>query len=184
MDESFMKRDAGREAWRKVAILPFAGDPVLRRTAAEWFAFQVRRHGLFEIVDPSLAEIELGKKGVVFGSSGAPAEMAQRAGRLLGVDGVVFGSIDPRPPRAQPGRRETAASIVDVTTGEVVGASVQSNVAWVPYSGDLVMAAVARVAADLVPVFYVAAGKAWTPPPRKETVGPEQPGRETTGMGR
>lgn len=182
MDESFMKRDAGREAWRKVAVLPFAGDPVFRRTAAEWFAFQVRRHGLFEIVDPSLAEIELGKKGIAFGESGAPAETAQRAGRLLGVDGVVFGSIDPRPPRAQPGWSNATATVVDTATGKVVATGVQSYMAWVPYSGDLVMAAVARVAADLVPVFYAGAGKVWTPPRQKETEGPEQPGRDTTGM--
>lgn len=181
-DESFMKQGGGRTAWRRVAVLPFGGDPVFRRTAAEWFAFRVRKHDLFEIVDPSLAEIELGKKGIVFGEAGASVEVAQRAGQLLGVDGVVFGSVDPRPPPARPGRREATASVVDTATGKVVATGVQSYREWGPYSADPVMAAVARVAADLVPVFYAAAGKVWTPPRQKETEGREHPGRDTTGM--
>jgi hypothetical protein len=183
-DESFMKRDAGREGWRKVAVLPFAGDPVFRRTAAEWFAFRVRKQGLFKIVDPSIAEIELGEKGMLFGEAPIPVDEARKAGRLLGADGVVFGSVDPRPPPGRPGSANVTASIVDTATGKVVATSVRSYPAWAPHSRHMVMPAVTRVEEDLIPVFFAAAGKVWTPPRKDEGDGSGPRAREDTGTGR
>lgn len=182
-DESFMKQDAGRKAWRKVAVLPFAGDTAFRRTAAEWLAFRVGKHGLFEIVVPSLAEIELKKQGTLIGEAGATVEEAQRAGQMLGVDGVVFGSVDP----SARGGREPAgveARVVDVATGKVVADSLRSPLARVRYAQRGVMAAVDLIAEDLAPVLYAVAGKAWTPPPKNETDGPAPPGHEAPVTGR
>src|SRR5512139_398826 len=68
-DESFMTQEAGRTPWRKVAVLPFTGEPAFRRVAAEWFAFRLHRHGLFEVVDPYFAETELKKEGILFGDA-------------------------------------------------------------------------------------------------------------------
>ncbi len=177
LDDSFMKGGAGRTAWRKVAVLPFAGDPAFRRVAGEWFAFRVHKHGVFEVVDPILAGIELDKQGVRFGEAAVTVEDARKAGRLLGVDGVVFGSIDQRPADRQ-GSPAAGASIVDMATGKVVAESVRSYPAWGGYREETVMAAIDRVAEDLAPVFYAAAGKTWTPPPKDEAPGPAPEGRE------
>lgn len=183
MDESFMKRDPVRKAWRRIAVLPFAGDPVFRRTAPEWLAFRVRGHGLFEIVDPSLAEIELGKKGISFGDAGASAGQAQRSGQLLGVDGVIFGSIDPSK-RAGGGQAEVRARVVEVATGKVVADIVRSGVAQTRFGRRGVMSAVDLVAEDLAPVFHAAAGKGWTLPRETRRDGPEPARREAPGTGR
>jgi len=174
-DESFMKREATRKPWRRVAILPFTGDPAVRRVAAEWFAFRVHRHGLFEVVDPSLAEIELKKNGILFGDAGTTLAEAQNAGNLLGVDGVVFGSIAPQPPPVRQGPPTAGASIVDMATGKVVGNSIHSYVMGTRDLEERVMVAVDRVEEDLVPVFYAAAGRSWTPPPKEDTQGQDPP---------
>lgn len=175
-DESFMTRDAGRNAWRKVAVLPFTGEPAFRRVAAEWFAFRLRRHGLFEVVDPYFAEIELEKKGILFGEADTTIEKAQKAGSVLGVDGVVFGSVDSRPASLPQGMPTAGASIVDTATGKVVASSLRSDVGWARYAQERVIAAVDRIDEDFVPVYYAAAGKPWTPPPKEETQGQEPPG--------
>lgn len=165
LDDAFVKGGAGRTAWRKVAVLPFAGDPAFGRIAGEWFAFRLEKHGLFEVVDASRAEIDLKKDGVRFGEAGTTVEEARKAGRLLGVDGVVFGAVDPRPP-ARPGWATAGASIVDMATGRVVAESVRSYPPWTRDAEATAMAAVDGVVEDLVPVFYGAAGRTWTPPPK------------------
>ncbi len=175
-DDSFMKQDAGRRAWRKVAVLPFGGEPAFRRVAAEWFSFRVRKHGLFEVVDPSLAEIELKKKGMLFGEAGATPEDARKAGQLLGVDGVVSGSVDPAP--AREGMPVVSAKLVEMATGKVVASGAQSFTPWVGQRQERMIGAVDRVAEDFVPVFYAAAGKPWTPPPKKEPAGRDPQARD------
>ena len=176
-DESFMKQEAGRNAWRKVAVLPFKGEPAFRRVAAEWLAFRLRQHRLFEVVDPSLAEIELKKKGIPGGGAGTTVEKAREAGRLLGVDGVVIGTVDPVPS----GRQEVStvgASVVDMATGKVVANSTQSFSPWGGRRQESMIAAVNQVAEDFVPIFHAAAGKPWTPPPKMKHQGQEPQARD------
>ena len=50
--------------WKKIAILPFSGAPEFRRVAGEWVAYSIQKHSHYEIVSPTLAEIELGKHGM------------------------------------------------------------------------------------------------------------------------
>ncbi len=175
-DDSFMKQDAGRNAWRKIGVLPFTGEPAFRRVAAEWFAFRLHKHGLFEVVDPFFAEIELRKNGILIGEAAATVEEVRKAGQLLGVDGVVSGSVDPMPVR--PGAPMVSAKIVDMATGKVVADSALSFPAWIGYRQEIMIGAVDRIAEDFVPVFYAAAGKPWTPPPKKESQGREPQARE------
>ena len=87
-DEEFLARGAGRKPWRKVAVLPFNGPPEFRRPAAEWLAFRVRGLGLFEVTDPSLAEIELKRNGLAIGEADVTVDDARRAGLALGVDEI------------------------------------------------------------------------------------------------
>lgn len=176
-DESFVKPDAGRMAWRKVAILPFTGEPAFRRVAPEWLAYRVRKHGLFEVVAPSLAEIELKKKGIFFADAGTTLEEAQQAGRLLGVDGVVFGSIDPVLPDSKE-MPTVRASVVDMATGKVVASGAQSYFKRARFAQEQVIAAVDRTGEDFVPVLYAAVGKTWTPPPKPEAQGSGPQGQD------
>ncbi len=175
-DESFMKQDAARNTWRKVAVLPFTGEPAFRRVAAEWFAFRLRKHGLFEVIDPSLAEIELKKKGILIGEADTAPGDARKAGELLGVDGVVSGSVDAAPVRQ--GMSMVSAKLVDMATGKVVAGSAQSFTWWIGRTQERVIGAVDQVADDFVPAFYAAAGKPWTPPPEKGAPGQEPQARD------
>ncbi len=170
VDNTFMRPEAGRAPWRKVAVLPFTGNPAFRRPAAEWFAFRVRAHGLFEIVDPSLAEIELGKSGILFGEADTAVEQALAAGRVLHVDGVVAGSIGPAEPSPkQPGSSMVSVRVVDMATGKVVADDSRSTIFWPAANMQVpITAAVDNVAADLAPVFHAAAGRPWAPPPKEE----------------
>lgn len=178
VDNSFMIPDAGRAAWRRVAVLPFTGEPAFRRPAAEWFSFRLRRQGLFDVVDPSLAEIELKKNGILFAEAATTVEVAQEAGRRLGVDGVVFGSVGAgEPAEKQP--RAVGASVVDLATGKVVAGGVHGYFAWSRDAQEAVMAAVTSVGDDLLPVFFAAAGKTWTPPAKPGGAGPQAQGQES-----
>jgi len=174
-DESFMKPEAGRNAWRKVAVLPFTGEPAFRRVAAEWFAFRLHKHGFFEVVDPFFAEIELKKKGILFGEAAATVEEVRKAGELLGVDGVVSGSVDPVPvQRGVAIAPVVNAKLVDLATGKVVADSALSFPAWLlGRRQERMIDAVDRIAEDFAPLFYAAAGKPWTPPPKTELDGQE-----------
>lgn len=86
-NEPFLKSSPERKPWRTVAVLPFAGEPAFRLPAAEWLAHRLRERTRFEVIDPSLAEIRLEKSGIAAGSAG------KDAGRALGADGVVSGSV-------------------------------------------------------------------------------------------
>lgn len=164
-DESFMRPDPGRAAWRKVAVLPFSGNPAYRRVAAEWLAFRLDRHGLFRIVDPSAAEIELGKKGIRSGGSEVTAEEARTAGQALGADGVVTGSISPGPSTGPGILQAVRVRVVETATGKVVADSTRSGTGRGKGGESPVFADVDAVAEDLVPVLFAAAGKPWSPPP-------------------
>ena len=164
-DDSFVKGAPGRKPWGRIAVLPFCGEPAFRRTAAEWLAFRARGQGLFEVVGPTLAEIELGNQGIVFREGGASADEAVAAGRILGVDGVVFGSVAPANVPVVDRLPAVTARVLDIATGKVVADSVQAYFAWGGGGSDSVTAGVDRSVERLLPVFHAAAGKAWTPPP-------------------
>lgn len=163
-------RDPGRVSWKKVAILPFSGDPAFRRTSAEWFAFRVRSHGLFELIGPGIAEIELKEKGIVSGDADIPAESACAAGRALNADAVIVGSIRRRSYPGGIGLWPVAGvSVVDVSTGTVVATSVQP--AKTMFAADMqtfAASATEHVVEDILPVLFAAAGRPWTAPKAQE----------------
>lgn len=79
--------------WKKIAVLPFSGAPEFRRAAGEWLAFHIQKQSHYDIVSPTLAEIELGKKGWDLLEKEFTVEEAQKAGKLLGADAVITGQV-------------------------------------------------------------------------------------------
>jgi hypothetical protein len=165
-NESFLQQHAGKEPWHTVAVLPFSGHPVLNRMSAEWFTHLIDKHHLFDIIGPSVSQIELGKQGVLLGDADIPIGTAQEAGRVLGAEGVIVGSIKKEP--ATGNRYIAAVSIVDVSTGRVVATIVRSDFQQGMMGGEIAAAATAQVANDLLPVLYALANRTWTPPPEKQ----------------
>ncbi len=177
-DEPMIQETASRRSWKKIAVLPFTGDPAFRRTAAEWFALQVAEHGPFEIIDPGLAEIELKRNGIVIGEAGIHKEGAAKAGRMLGADAVITGSLYGTPSRL-------AADLLDVATGKVIASSARTHdqVIWRGLTlsfdpHDYAAATAEDVAGDFLPVLYAVAGRPWTPPPKesRKALSPPLPG--------
>lgn len=167
LDEAFM-RDAERKPWNKIAILPFTGDPSFRRVAAEWFAFQVRGEKLFEIVGPVGAEIELKEKGIAVGEEEIPVEKACAAGRELGSDAVIVGSVKREQHPRGLGRLPAAGlSIVEASTCKVLATSIQYPVRRSYDMQEDSVSAVERVVRDVLPLLNAAAGRPWTLPEKK-----------------
>lgn len=168
-NETFMK-DPGRVSWKKIAILPFTGDPAFRRVSAEWFALRVRSHKLFEIIGPGMAELELAEQGIAVGDAEIPVGTACAAGRALGADAVIVGSIRRRPYPGGLGLWPvTGVSLLDASTCSVLATSIQPSKTL--FSNDMqafVISATEQVAEDVMPVLYVAAGRPWTLPKKEE----------------
>lgn len=172
-DEAFLRQEAGKKPWRKVAVLPFAGDPAFRRGAGEWFAYRVRKLGIFEVTGPSLARIELGKRGVRIDENAIASDKARRSGISLGVDGVVFGSIMEGPTTA-PGAPEVGINLLDTATGKVVASSTRSNRRASSHDQGGIVDAVDRIAEDFSPVLFALAGR-HRPSPAKAEGGNREP---------
>ena len=99
--------------WKKIAVLPFSGAPEFRRVAGEWVAFYIQKHSHYDIVSPTLAEIELGKQGMDLLEKEFTVEEAQKAGKLLGADAVITGKVD------RPGYATVAVQLIDTQSGEI-----------------------------------------------------------------
>lgn len=100
--------------WKKIAVLPFSGAPEFRRVVGEWLAFYIQKQSYYDIVSPTLAEIELGKQGMDLLEKEITVEEAQKAGKLLGADAVITGKVG----------YGTAAlgvfQLIDTQSGEIV----------------------------------------------------------------
>lgn len=179
-DEVFIEEIEGESVtWRKIAILPFSGQPALRRFSAELFAFHVQKQQHFEIVGPAIAEIELKKKGIELADKKIELEAALEAGRLLGVDAVIVGDVSSF---FVGGRKvKTGVSLIDIKSKGTIATSINSGL--FPYmevrptvyikSHRAVLSTVEEVANDILSVFYMLAGEEWTPPERD--ILPKQP---------
>ncbi len=168
-DELFLRQRADMQPWQTIAVLPFSGEPAFRRVAAEWFAYQVHKQRILDILDPSLAEVELKQKGFSIGDADMTIDDAWKAGLLLGVDGVVVGSIKPQQVSpTQLGPLVAGASIIDTATGKLVATSVQSKVLVTMDMKEFAAAVTDEVVADLLPVLHSLAGRTWSPPPKRE----------------
>jgi hypothetical protein len=170
-NELFLRQHADMQPWHTVAVLPFSGDPAFCRASAEWFTHLIGKHNLFEIIAPAAAEVKLGKQGMRLGDADIPIETAREAGRILGADGVIVGSLKTSAAGRSDifwGKKVAAVSIVDVTTGQVVATSGRSDVLRGMDMGAVALSATEGVVNDLLPVLYALAGRTWTPPPPKK----------------
>ncbi len=170
-NELYLQQHAGMKPWHRIAVLPFWGDPAFCRSTTEWFAHLIDKHALFEIVGPAVAEIELGKQGLRLGEADIPIGTARDAGRILGVDGVIVGSLKTSAEGRSDifwGKKVAGVSIVDVPTGQVVATSASSAVLTGTDVGAVATSATELVVNDLLPVLYALAGRTWTPLPKKQ----------------
>ena len=167
LDNTFSNVGPGKTPWRAVAVLPFGGDPAMRRTAAEWFAHRLRAHGIVDVVDPSFAEVALRRKGAPPpGDEGYSPDGARRAGEALEAGGVVFGKMStPDVSRGPFERPAVSATLLDVTSGRVVADVLRPVDPFARGShGNPLAAAVDDAVAGLLPAIYAGAGQ--TAPPR------------------
>lgn len=104
--------------WKKIAVLPFSGGPEFRRVAGEWLAFYIQKQSHYDIVSPTLAEIELGKQGMDLLEKEFTVEEAQKAGKLLGADAVITGKVGVRPGMALAVSVEV--QLIETQSGEIV----------------------------------------------------------------
>lgn len=167
-DDNFSNIGPGKTPWRTVAVLPFGGNPAMRRTAAEWFAHRLRSYGIVDVVDPASAEAGLRRKGTPpAGEEGYAPDGARRAGTDLGVGGVIFGVVSsPDISKEAFGRPAVSATLLDVASGRVVAEALSPMGFFVGNSfEDRLAAAVDDAVSGFLPVLYSGAGKTAPPPP-------------------
>ena len=82
-------------AVRKIAVLPFADDPAQRRITGEWETLLLSLG--YRVIDRQNIETILKEQGLSVSGIVNPSE-APRIGDLLGVQGLVLGLPNPRPP--------------------------------------------------------------------------------------
>ncbi len=170
-DDSFTRQAAGQKAWKKIAVLPFTGDLAYRRVSGEWFAFQLGKLRLFELIGPAVSEVELGKQGIEAAESDIALETAITAGRILGADAVLVGSVKTKEWQGP----VAGVSLIDVASGKVVATSIQSeNMMLTTSSKKRSVAAVEDVARDISDILFEMAGKPRPQPPKEPPLPDEQ----------
>ncbi len=163
-DDSFTRQAAAQKAWKKIAVLPFTGDLAYRRVSSEWFAFQLDKLHLFELLGPAVSEVELRKQGIEAAESDIALETALKAGHLLGADAVLVGSVKTKEWQGP----VAGVSLIDVASGKVVATSVHSeNMILTTSSKKRSIAAAEDVARDISDVLFEMAGKPRPQPPKE-----------------
>ncbi len=163
-DDSFTRQASAQKAWKKIAVLPFTGDLAYRRVSGEWFAFQLDKLHLFELLGPALSDVELRKNGIEAAESDIPLETALKAGHLLGADAVLVGSVKTKEWQGP----VAGVSLLDVASGKIVATSIHSrNIMLTTSSKKRSMAAAEAVAHDISDVLYEMAGKPRPQPPKE-----------------
>jgi hypothetical protein len=163
-DDSFTRQAAVKKAWKKIAVLPFTGDLAYRRVSVEWFAFQLDKLHLFELIGPAVSEVELRKQGIEAAESDIVLETALKAGHLLGADAVLVGSVKIKEWQGP----VAGVSLIDVSSGKVVATSVHSENTMLTTSSQKQSVAAAEAAArDISDVLFEIAGKPRPQPPKE-----------------
>jgi len=116
-------------SWKKIAVLPFSGDKKFRRTAAEWFSFYLQKQPHYSIITPTLAEIEITKKGMGVPEKGFSIEQVRQAGRLLEADAVFMGDVETQKRSQSPVK--ILIRLIDVKTGEKIATHTVGYPSWV-----------------------------------------------------
>jgi hypothetical protein len=155
-DDSFTRQAAEQKVWKTIVVLPFTGDIAYRRVSDEWFAFQLYKLHLFEMIDPAVSEVELRKHGIETTEADIPIEAAQQAGRMFGADAVLVGSVQSKEWQGQ----VVGVSLIDIASGKVVATSIHSERNMLTTSSrKRSVAAAEDVARDIIDVLYEIAGK-------------------------
>ncbi len=170
-DDSFTRQASAQKGWKKIAVLPFTGDLAYRRVTGEWFAFQLDKVHLFELLGPALSEVELRKNSIEAAESDIALETAIRAGRILGADAVLVGSVKTKEWQGP----VAGVSLIDVASGKVVATSIHSeNRMLTASSKKRSIAASEDVARDIGDVLFEIAGKPRPQPPKEPPRSDEQ----------
>lgn len=116
-------------SWKKIVVLPFSGNKKFRRTASEWFAFYLQKQPHYSIVTPTLAEIEIAKKGMAIPEKGFSIEEARQAARLLEADAVFVGNVETEKKSQSPVK--IRLQLIDVKTSEKIATHTVGYPSWV-----------------------------------------------------
>lgn len=176
--------------WKRVAVLPFAGDPAHRRPAEELVAVSLQRSTHAVVVPPfaiqrwfrwsaeqseaALADVERWARAYLDPpEAGVPHEETRAVARRIGADALVIG-------RVEPGGGAADLVLVDGVTGEGVAALRRAGSRWAAERGvhELAMSSTERALADLVTVLGTPAGQVphVAPPERRPATAPgEEP---------
>ncbi len=115
-DEAFISSKVRMTGWKKIAILPFSGEPVSRRVSAELFSYYLQEQSHFEVIGPAISEIELKKRDIVIAETAPSVKDILHMGEILGADAIIAGSIK--------GENYThvvkKATLFDVGTGKII----------------------------------------------------------------
>lgn len=78
---------------KSMVVLPFQGNPAVRRPAAEYLAYLLASGSDWKILSPELAEIELNKRGVILPEHRLSPDEAIAFGKMLGYELALVGYI-------------------------------------------------------------------------------------------
>ena len=127
-----------------IDIMPFAGDSRFTDGATQSFAIHVLNVPGFRIVQPSTVSISVRELGIVPTQSGFTVLEAQKVGQAVNADGVIVGTVTSYN-NGMTLNGFCTAQIIDVNSGEIVGASHNPSGLLMGYSEhQSVMAAVER----------------------------------------
>ena len=119
---SNQRQDFVPAGWSRVAIMPFAGDTRFTDAATQSFAIHILNVPEFRIIQPSSVSVSMRKLGIAPTENGFTVLEAQKVGRAIDAEAVIVGTVTSYNNGITLNGFCTA-QIVDVASGEIVGAS-------------------------------------------------------------
>ena len=124
--------------------MPFAGDSRFTDAATQSFAIHILNVPGFRVVQPSTVSVSVRELGIIPTESGFTILEAQRVGKAVNADAVIVGTVTSYN-NGMTLNGFCTAQIIDVATGEIVGASHNPSGLLMGYSEhQCVMAATER----------------------------------------
>lgn len=108
--------------WHSVAIMPFAGDMRFAESATQSFAIHLLNVPGFKVIQPSTVSVSVQELGITPTQNGFTVVQAKRVGEAINADAIIVGTVTSYNNGATLNGFCTA-QIIDVSTGEIVGAS-------------------------------------------------------------
>jgi hypothetical protein len=138
--------------WQSIAVMPFAGDSRFTETSTQAFTIQVLNLPTFRVIQPSTVSISVRELGLVPTPTGFTVFEAQQIGKAVNADAVIYGTVTSYNSGATMNGFCTA-QIVDVASGEIVGASHNPSGLLMGFSEhQCVMAAVERTGGQILKI--------------------------------